>query len=154
MNFVINRMTGDHSAHQILETPRSHFFLYIDRLHVQLHPPLSTIPRCFQLDKHDLIILSATFHRRFRRLSNTGRPKRLPKANARLRGFRSASKNLVRRASFIVIPILGVCLCGTETLGEYVREEAAQGGHADAEDTNKGFEDGPVCCGDAVVCWV
>jgi hypothetical protein len=147
-------MTGRHSIHQILETPLSHLFLYVDRLHISLHSPLSTIIHSSQLDKHDLIVFPATFHRRFRCLSNTRRPKRLPKANACLRVFRSAIGNLVRRASFIVVPILGVCLCGTEALGKYVREEAAQGGHADAEDTDEGFEYGPVGCGHAVVGWV
>jgi hypothetical protein len=45
-------------------------------------------------------------------------------------------------------------LGGAETLGEYVREEAAQCGHADAEDADEGFEDGPVGCRDAIECGI
>lgn len=39
---------------------------------------------------------------------------------------------------------------GAEAAGEDAGEEAAEGGHADAEDADEGFEDGPVGCGDVV----
>lgn len=117
------------------------------------HRP-ALLPTPLQLHELNLILLARTaLDPRLHRLRN-----RASASKTRFRVFRArglAARELVRRVGrVVVVVVFGVGLCGAEAAREDVCEEAAQGGHADAEDADEGFEHGPVCCGDIVECGV
>jgi hypothetical protein len=122
---------------------------WIPNPRISLIHPTSPIP--LHPNKLNLIFLPlATLHRRLRRLRNARPHLESPKTDTRLGSLACPIRRFVRIVTVLLV-FFRTGLCGLETAGEDVGEEAAQRWHADAEDADEGFEDGPVCGGDVVV---